>query len=297
MSGVTISPYFPFRRIKIIKQTVNETADKAHIEVVPDQRFHPICHQCGQKVSAVHSWTQRSVRDLNLASTQIWLRCAYRKLFCPHCRRVSIEELALFHPYLRVTRRLATYIHQLCKVMTVTEVARHLELDWKTVKGIDKQYLEAQYGQINYNGLRILAVDEISIKKGHSYLTVVLDYETGRIIYVAKDRKTKTLNRLFNKLTAKQKKSIEAVVMDMWNPYIKAVKKNCRTRPLSLTCSMSLPPLTASSTRSVTANTTKRLRKIKTSLKVQNTSCLKTGLISVAKSSASNSKNFWNSTK
>ena len=82
MSGVTISQYFPFRRIKIIKQTVNQTADRAHIDVSPDQRFQPICHQCGQKVPAIHSWTQRSVRDLNLASTQIWLRCAYRKLFC-----------------------------------------------------------------------------------------------------------------------------------------------------------------------------------------------------------------------
>ncbi|KAF0120700.1 MAG: transposase family protein [bacterium] len=80
-----------------------------------------------------------------------------------HCRRISIEELGLFHPYLRVTRRLATYIHQLCKVMTVTEVSRHLHLDWKTVKEIDKQYLEVQYGQIKYDGLRILAVDEISI--------------------------------------------------------------------------------------------------------------------------------------
>jgi transposase len=115
--------------------------------------------------------------------------------------------------------------------MTVTEVAQHLQLDWKTVKEIDKQFLEAQYGQPNYDGLRILAVDEISLKKGHKYLTIVLDYETGRVIHVGKDRKAKTLTRFFNRLSPKQKKSIEAVVMDMWDPYIKAVKKNCRGRP------------------------------------------------------------------
>ena len=293
MSGVTISSYFPFRRVKIIKQTVNQTTDRAHIDVVPDQRFQPICHQCGQKVPAIHSWTQRSVRDLNLASTQIWLRCAYRKLFCTNCRRISIEELGLFHPYLRVTLRLATYIHQLCKVMTVTEVARHLQLDWKTVKEIDKQYLEIQYGQINYDGLRILAVDEISIRRGHSYLTIVLDYETGRVIHVAKDRKAKTLNRFFNQLSAKQKKSIEAVVMDMWDPYIKAVKKNCRRRTSSLTCSMLWPPLTVLSTKSATANIVKRPRKTKMSLKAQNTCCSRTDLISVGKSSASSSDSFW----
>jgi transposase len=234
MSELNIARYFPFRRIKIIKQLVNDTASEAVIHVVPDKRFQPVCHLCGNKVSAVHSRTQRSVRDLNLASTKIWLRCEYRKLFCANCQRISIEELGLFHPYLRVTRRLAAYIHQLCKMMTVAEVARHVQLDWKTVKEIDKQYLEAQYGQPNYDGLRIIAVDEISIRKGHKYLTVVLNFETGHVIYIAKNRKAKTLNHFFNQLSAKQRKSIEAVAMDMWDPYIKAVKKNSQMPALSL---------------------------------------------------------------
>jgi len=294
MSELSISPYFPFRRIKILKQVVDKTASKAFINVVPDKRFHPVCHICGQKVSSVHSWTQRSIRDLNLASTQVWMRCEYRKLFCANCHRISIEELELFHPYLRVTRRLATYIHHLCKVMTVTEVAQHLQLDWKTVKEIDKQYLEAHYGQPNYDGLHILALDEISLRKGHKYLTIVLDYETGRVIHVAKDRKAKTLNRFFNQLSAKQKKSIEAVVMDMWDPYIKAVKKNYRGQPSSLTYSMLWPPLAASLTKSATVNTEKRLRKTKMSLKEQNTCCSKTDLISVGKTSVSSSDSFWN---
>lgn len=225
MSGISISPYFPFRRIKIAKQAVNDTATEALIDVVPDRRFQPICHRCGKASSSVHSWTRREVRDLNLASTRVWLRCEYRKLLCDNCQRISIEDLELFHPYLRVTRRLAAEIHQLCKVMTVTDVARHFQLNWKTVKDIDKYYLEAQYGQPDYNGLRILAVDEISIRKGHSYLTVVLDYETGRVVYVGKQRKARTLKRFLNQLTTKQRKAIEAVVMDMWDPYINAVKK------------------------------------------------------------------------
>ena len=270
MSVLSILPYFPFRRLKIINQVVNITISKAVIDAVPDRRFQPVCHLCGQKVSSVHSWTQRSVRDLNLASTQVWIRCEYRKLICAYCRRISIEELEVFHPYLRVTRRLATYIHNLCKVMTVTDVAQHLQLDWKTVKEIDKQFLEAQYGQPNYDGLRILAVDEISLKKGHKYLTIVLDYETGRVIHVGKDRKAKTLTRFFNRLSSKQRKSIEAVVMDMWDPYIKAVKKNSHRRPSFLIYFMWWPLLAASLTRSAIVNTGKRLRKIKMSSKELN---------------------------
>jgi len=122
--------------------------------------------------------------------------------------------------------------------MTVSDVARHLGLDWKTVKNIDKLYLERDYGQPDYQGLRILAVDEISIRKGHRYLTVVMDYLSGRVVFVGKDRKSKTLERFFNQLNAKQRNGIEAVVMDMWDPFIKAVKKNCPRPKSFLICSM-----------------------------------------------------------
>jgi transposase len=273
MSSISISPYFPFRRIKIAKQAVDAAATKALIDVVPDQRFQPVCHLCGKKAPSVHSWTQRSVRDLNLASTQVWLHCTYRKLLCGYCQRISTEDLELFHPYLRVTRRLAAEIHQLCKLMTVTDVARHFQLDWKTVKDIDKQYLEAHYGQPDLNGFRILAVDEISIRKGHSYLTVVLNYETGHIVYVGKARKARTLSRFFNQLTAKQRKSIEAIVMDMWDPYIKAVKKNYPRHRSSLTSSMSWPPSAGSSTKSEIANTARRPPTTKRSLRAPDICC------------------------
>ena len=273
MSGVSIAPYFPFRRIKIINQSVLADASEARIQVKPDKRFQPVCHFCGQKASGVHSWSQRTVRDLNLATAKVWITCQYRKLFCPHCQHISIEGLELFDPYLRVTERLALYIYQLCQFMTVTEVAKHLGLNWKTVKNIDKFYLEGQYGQPNLDGLRILAVDEISVKKSHRYLTVVMDYLSGRVVFVGKDRKAKTLKRFFNQMTAGQRKSIEAVVMDMWDPYIKAVKKNCRLPKSSLICSMWWPSLTASSIRCETANIARPLKKTRRSLKELNTCC------------------------
>jgi Transposase. len=55
-----------------------------------------------------------------------------------------------------------------------------------------------------------LAVDEISIRKGHNYLTVVLDYITGRVLFIGKNRKAKTLMRFFNQLKPKQRKAIHA---------------------------------------------------------------------------------------
>ena len=204
MSGLSIAPYFPFRRIKIIEQHVSTDVFTAQIVSKPDKRFHPICHCCKERASGEHSWAQRKIRDLDFAGVRVWIQSHYRKIICPCCQRILVEDLELFHPSVRVTNRMARYIYDLCRVMTVKEVAQHLGLNWKTVKQIDKEFLERDFGQPNYDGLRILAVDEISIRKGHNYLTVVLDYVTGRVLFIGKHRKAKTLMRFFNQLKPKQ---------------------------------------------------------------------------------------------
>ena len=267
MSELSIAPYFPFRRIKITNQKIDADANHATIAVEPQRRFTPVCHRCGHKSETAHSWAQRRVRDLNLASAQVWLECRYRKLFCPICRRIITEDLQLFDPYIRVTRRMAHYVYQLCQIMTVTEVANHLHLDWKTVKAIDKQFLERHYGQPDLNGLKVLAVDEIAVRRGHNYLTVVLDYLTGRVVFVGKDRKAETLMAFFDQMNPEQREGITAVAMDMWDPFIKAVKKKCPRPKSSSICSMLLLLLAGSLIKSATASIAKPPRTTKPSLK------------------------------
>ena len=70
MSGATIAPYFPFRRIKIINQQVLPDAREARIQAQPDKRFLPICQCCGQKATGIHSWTQRTIRDFEPGNGQ-----------------------------------------------------------------------------------------------------------------------------------------------------------------------------------------------------------------------------------
>jgi hypothetical protein len=75
MSVPTIAPYFLFRRIKIISQTVLAGASDSRIEVQPSKRYRPICHGCGQKACGVHSWAERTVSDFSMATA--------RMLVCP----------------------------------------------------------------------------------------------------------------------------------------------------------------------------------------------------------------------
>lgn len=223
MSSLSIAAYFPFRRVKITGQAVCDNV--AMIDVEPDKRFAPICRQCRGPTRRIHSHQIRAIRDLNLAATRVTLRCRYRKVYCERCGHTVVEELGFFEAYQRITRRLAVYIHELCKVLTVKEVAEHLGLDWKTVKNIDKAFLEEAYGETDYDGLRILAVDEIAIRKGHNYMTVALDYETGRVVWMGEGRKCATLKAFFAGMTDAQKMRLEAIAMDMWEPFIKAVNE------------------------------------------------------------------------
>lgn len=95
-------------------------------------------------------------------------------------------------------------------MLPLSDVARHFGIDWKTVKDIDKHFLEQDFGKTDYEGLRVLAVDEIAISKGHQYLTVVLDYLSGRVVWTGKDRTKETLADFFAGMTTEQRQKLDS---------------------------------------------------------------------------------------
>jgi len=229
MSDISIARYLPFMRVKITGQTVHgDNADSALITLMPDLRYRPVCHECGRPAVTVHSQGyRRHIRDLNLASAQVWLQVGYRKIWCNDCGGARVEQLSFAHASQRVTHRMARYIYGLCEKMTVKEVAEHLDLDPKTVKQIDKEYLAEEFGDTNTDNLRVLMIDEIAVRRGHRYMTVVADYFSGRVIWMGPNRDKKTLGKFFATMTPEQKDAIEAVAMDMWEPFINRVKHHC----------------------------------------------------------------------
>lgn len=229
MSGLSITRYFPFTRVKIIQQNVHhKDASSAMIYIEPDRRYRPVCHDCTSKAATVHSKNHvRLIRDLNIAHAQVFLQVRYRKIWCTTCRRVRVEWMSFADAGRRVTNRLARYIHALCKMLTVKDVAEHLDMDPKTVKDIDKSFLEQSLGQDHFEDLRVLMIDEIAIHKGHRYMTVVADFFSGRIVWMGHNRNKQTLDTFFKNLTDDQKRTIEAVAMDMWEPYINRIRHHC----------------------------------------------------------------------
>jgi transposase len=230
MSSLSIAPHFSFARAKVIGQIVHRECQVpgAIVQLAPDRRFRPLCHLCGRPASVHSQGLRRLLRDLDVAGARIYLDVEYRRVNCPACDRAVVEKLSFAGTSMRLTYRFARHVYDLCKVLTVQDVAAHLDLDPKTVRAIDKHLLEEQFGQTDCEGLKVLAVDEISLSRGQrGYMTVVLDYLSGRVVWMGQGRKAESLDAFFATMSQQQKDAIEAVAMDMWEAYVRSVGQNC----------------------------------------------------------------------
>jgi len=191
-----------------------------------NHQYHPLCTNCYDKEKSIHSTTIRKIRDLNIGNNKVYIENSFRNLRCSTCG-IKIEDLEFVSSGQHVTKRLEHYIVYLCSIMTIKDVSNHLDLDWRLVKRIDKKYLGEAYSHVHQEDLRILAFDEISIKKGHKYLTVALNYETGKVIWMGEGRSKETMDEFFGSLSEHVRNGISAVVMDMWEPYFNSTKRYC----------------------------------------------------------------------
>jgi transposase len=109
--------------------------------------------------------------------------------------------------------------------MCLSDVAGLLGLAWDTVKDLVKARLERAYGRPQLKGLRLLSIDEIYVGQAKKYDTVVIDLESGRVVWVAKGKQGKTLKPFWRALR-RAKAKIEAVCCDLSAAYWSAIVEN-----------------------------------------------------------------------
>jgi transposase len=225
MSKHNIRSYWPFCRVKIKDFQVSADGKITQLTLEPDHRYLPICSDCKKPVAEVHSYHIRAIRDLPMGESIVIILLHYRKLRCRRCG-IRVEHHDFVTPSFRYTNRFVYYVFGLCEKMTLTDVANHLHLSWHQVKQIDKSELKKRYPKPNLDQLSILCIDEFSIKKHHQYMTVLIDYLTGRVITLIPNRDYQSVSTFFKTIPKKIRDRIRAVAMDMWDPYIKAVKEH-----------------------------------------------------------------------
>jgi transposase len=134
-------------------------------------------------------------------------------------------SLGLAEPRRTYTHAFARYVLELSRYMIIKDVARHLGVSWDIVKDIQKQYLQRHYAKPKLKQVRQIAIDEICVGRGYRFLTLVLDLDSGAILFVGKGKKAESLRPFWRRLRA-AKARVKAVAIDMSPAYLKAVSKN-----------------------------------------------------------------------
>ena len=121
----------------------------------------------------------RQVRDLPSAGFRIVLELDVRRVACRRCGAVKRERLDFLADNPHFTKRFAFYVRRRCRQASIRDVAKELRLDWDTVKTLEMQYMRAQLKRAGTPGPRAIGIDEISVRKGHSYRIVVSDLDAS----------------------------------------------------------------------------------------------------------------------
>ena len=169
----------------------------------------------------------------------MYLEFEVRRILCRNCRKVKREQLAFLADNPFYTKRFAYHVGRRCRTATIKDVAKELKLDWHTVKELDKQYIKAQLSHAGKPKPKVIGIDEVSIRKGHTYRIVVSDLERSRPIWFGgKDRSEESLREFFGELGKPKSARIRLAVMDMWKPFRSATEACAPQRPFCTTSSM-----------------------------------------------------------
>jgi transposase len=162
----------------------------------------------------------RRVRDLSSADTRIYLELEVRRVRCKRCGKVKREQLDLLADNPFYTKRFAHYVGRRCRSASIKDIAEELNLDWDTVKTLEKQYMKAQLAKAGTPGPKAIGIDEIAIRKAHTYRIVVSDLIRGRPIWFGgEDRSEASMALFYDWLGEKKTQGIRLAVMDMWKPF------------------------------------------------------------------------------
>jgi transposase len=183
------------------------------------------CPQCGSAEVMPQGGVERLFRTVSIGSKPVFLEFKVPRVWCFTCGVVRQVKLGFADPKKRYTRCFERYALELSRHMTILDVAEHLQVSWDTIKDIQQRYLQRKFGKPKLKNLGEIAIDEISIGKGHSYLTVVLDLRSGAVVFVGDGKGTDALDP-FWRMVRRARAKIGAVATDMAQPYVKAVREH-----------------------------------------------------------------------
>ena len=191
-----------------------------HVKRKPDERYCAGCHARWPDLIMDGRFI-RTFWALPIGKRQQYVVLHGHEQNCSICGKTLREPIPFAEGKRQRLKSFERYVIELCQIAPIKHVAMLLSIGWDTVKEIYKEHLEYRLSKRKLGQVRYIAIDEFSIRKGHQYMTVVLDLETGEILFVNEGKDAEAVLPFLYKLKRK-KARLSAVAIDMSPAYIKA---------------------------------------------------------------------------
>lgn len=182
-----------------------------------------VCPECDRELSVYDHAEERAWRHLDSCAFMTYLHASPPRVECPEhgVRQVRLPWAEPMSRFTVLFERLAVDVLKECDVEGACRVLR---LSWDEGWGIAERAVGRGLLRRGAVAPAHLGVDEKAAARGHDYITVVSNIDAGTVLHVADERKEASLDAYFDTLSSEQLAQIEAVAMDMWEPYAKSVR-------------------------------------------------------------------------
>ena len=166
----------------------------------------------------------RHIRLVPIGRKAAILRLKTYRIWCKSCAAIRWIKLPFLAGKSNCSRAFVRYMLGLCRQMTLKAVAGLLGVGWDLIKDNHKKYLAKKYRRRRWQKLRYIGIDEFAVRKGHHYLTIAVNLETGEIIYVHQGKSKHSIIPLLIKLR-RYSGGLQAVAVDMNPGYFEALTR------------------------------------------------------------------------
>ena len=210
------------------KFSPSEQQHTIEVRVRPRAGSAAICSGCHRPAAGYDHLSERRFEFIPFWGFLVFLLYRMRRVNCKTCG-VVVEELPWASGKHQLTKVYMQFLAHWARKLSWKETATSFRTSWEQVCHAVEYVVSWGLEHRTLAPIRAIGVDEIQYAKGHKYLTLVYQIDTGltRLLWVGKERTVETFEGFFAMIGEDLSSQIEFVCSDMWRPYLRVIREKC----------------------------------------------------------------------